>query len=108
MIYIIAILLFILVLANDTARELLVALIVLAVKFAGATIALVAIVILGIWIFTNKNTANAPLTKPIPQVATVPLTISEIVIVSVFFGGIIAGIFYYLYKWRKNKRLNIQ
>lgn len=72
MIYIIAILLFILVLANDRARGLLGLLITSGVILAIAGAILFGIIILGVWIFTSDHSTNvsAPVSAPTPPFAS--------------------------------------
>lgn len=81
MIYIIAILLLILVLSNDTARGLLGALLVGATKLAIIAAILFVIVVFGVWLFTSNT--------------------GETIFIGVIITGIIAFIVFDQYKIRK-------
>jgi NADH:ubiquinone oxidoreductase subunit 6 (subunit J) len=103
MIYIIAILLLILVLANETARNLLGLLLIGAVVLAIVGAILFAIVMLGVWLFTSHPSPNvsAPIpTPPPPATATSASPLTQI-LVGVFIVGIIVLIIVDQYRLRK-------
>jgi hypothetical protein len=103
MIYIIAILLLILVLANKTARNLLGSLLIGAVILAVAGAVLFAIVMLGVWLFTSHRSPNgsAPIPTPMPPVAASPASPGTELLVGVFIVGIIVLIIVDQYRLRK-------
>jgi len=88
MLYIIAFLLFILVIANETARSLLIVLLAGALILAIAGVAIFAIIIFIVWLFSLDMSFN------------VPKIVQNIFIYSVLIGGP-AAIAYDQYKMRK-------
>ncbi|MCX5816258.1 MAG: hypothetical protein NTX75_08460 [Proteobacteria bacterium] len=108
MIYIIAILLLILVLANETARKLLGLLLIGAVMLAIAAAILFVIFMIVVWVLTSKRSADvsAPVTASVPTIAASPYSFNENtinIIAVVIIVGIIAAIIFDQYKLRKNK-----
>ncbi len=102
MIYIIAILLLVLVLANDTARGLLGLLIVGAVALAIIGGILFGVVILVLWLLESKKSTNiaAPLTAPPPVSASPPGPMTEL-FVGIFIVAAIVIIIVDQYRLRK-------
>nr|CBX29308.1 unknown protein [uncultured Desulfobacterium sp.] len=111
MIYIIVILLLILVIANDSARELLITLIAFAAKWAIIVTILIAIIIFGACIFTTIRStdisaiiATSPLmtfSSHLPIISLSALNLIENIVIGILIVGPIAAVIYDQYKMRK-------
>jgi len=103
MLYVIAILLLILVLSNDAARELLCSLMICAVKLAVAGGILFVIVMIGAWLFTSDRSKDvpSPSVTTVPPVTVSPHGLGEDVVAGIIIIGLIAVLIYDQYRLRK-------